>query len=104
MNRYPLLGLLLVLAGAPAFARSPDEAQKPGDSLETFVVTGTRTASRTVPSSPIDVITPQALEATGTTELARVADRAAEGQLPYSVRSPNGFNGAHVYASIAYKW
>ena len=79
MNRHPLtLGLLLALAATPAFAQSPGETQEPGDSLETVVVTGTRTATRTVASSPspIDVITPQALEATGTTELATALSRA----------------------------
>ncbi len=80
MKRHPLaFGLLLALA-APAFAQSPDETQEAQteDSLETVVVTGTRTSTRTVASSPspIDVITPTALEATGTTELATALSRA----------------------------
>ena len=79
MDRHPLtLGLLLALATTPAFAQSPDETQEADDSLETVVVTGTRTSTRTVASSPspIDVITPQALEATGTSELATALSRA----------------------------
>ena len=82
MKRHPLtFGLLIALASVPAFAQSPDETQEQdaqGDSLETVVVTGTRTATRTVASSPspIDVITPAALEATGTTELATALSRA----------------------------
>jgi iron complex outermembrane recepter protein len=79
MNRHPLaLGLLLALAATPTFAQSPEETQEEGDTLETVVITGTRTATRTVASSPspIDVITPQALEATGTTELATALSRA----------------------------
>jgi iron complex outermembrane recepter protein len=82
MKRHPLtFGLLIALAAVPAFGQSPDETQEQddqGDSLETIVVTGTRTATRTVASSPspIDVITPAALEATGTTELATALSRA----------------------------
>ncbi len=79
MERHPLtLGLLVALAASPAFAQSPDDTQDAEDSLETVVVTGTRTSTRTVASSPspIDVITPQVLEATGTTELATALSRA----------------------------
>jgi iron complex outermembrane receptor protein len=81
MKRHPLvLGLLFALA-APAFAQSPEETQEPPadeGNLDTVVITGTRTSTRTVASSPspIDVITPQALEATGTTELASALARA----------------------------
>jgi iron complex outermembrane receptor protein len=82
MKRHPLaFGLLIALAAVPAFGQSPDETQEQDDqggSLETIVVTGTRTSTRTVASSPspIDVITPAALEATGTTELATALSRA----------------------------
>ena len=79
VNRHPLtLGLLLALTAAPAFAQSAPEAQEEQNELDTMVVTGTRTATRTVASSPspIDVITPAALEATGTTELATALSRA----------------------------
>lgn len=79
MNRHPLtLGLLLAFAANSAFAQSPEETQEEGDTLETVVITGTRTSTRTVASSPspIDVITPAALEATGTTELATALSRA----------------------------
>jgi len=80
MKRDPLALALLLALATPAFAQSPEEPQEQdsGDSLETVVVTGTRTSTRTVASSPspIDVITPQALEATGTTELATALSRA----------------------------
>ena len=49
----------LALVAAPAFAQSPDETQEQdaqGDSLETVVVTGTRTSTRTVASSPTRTI------------------------------------------------
>jgi len=29
---------------------------------------------------------------------------STNGQLPYSASSPNGFNGAYVYARIGYAW
>lgn len=46
--------------------------------LDKVVVTGTRASNRTVATSaaPIDIITPETLEATGTTELATALSRA----------------------------
>src|SRR5690606_20439670 len=46
--------------------------------LDTLIVTGTRVSDRTVAesTSPIDIITPEALQATGTTELATALSRA----------------------------
>ena len=79
VNRHPLtLGLLLALTAAPTFAQSAPDAQDEQNALDTVIVTGTRTTTRTVASSPspIDVITPAALEATGTTELATALSRA----------------------------
>jgi iron complex outermembrane receptor protein len=78
MQRHPLtLGLLLALTSISALAQEPP-AEDDADTLETIVITGTRTATRTVAesASPIDVITPQTLEATGTTELATALSRA----------------------------
>jgi iron complex outermembrane receptor protein len=80
MKRHPLsFGLLVALAAGPTLAQSPQEpgpTQDPG-ALDTIVVTGTRTSNRTLAesSSPIDVITPQALQATGTPELAAALSR-----------------------------
>ncbi|MFC4727771.1 TonB-dependent receptor plug domain-containing protein [Coralloluteibacterium thermophilus] len=60
-------------AGAlPALAQQPAPT-----ALDRIIVTGTRVADRTVAESisPIDVITPEALQATGTTELATALSR-----------------------------
>ncbi len=77
-NPTPLAAaILLALAASPAFAQ---DAAKPGTAktLDTLIVTGTRVTDRTVAESqsPIDIITPEALEATGTTELATALARA----------------------------
>ncbi|GAB2502019.1 TonB-dependent receptor plug domain-containing protein [Lysobacter humi (ex Lee et al. 2017)] len=68
--------LLLALAGMarPAFAQ---EAGTDEATLDQVIVTGTRASDRTVAqsASPIDVIRPEALEATGTTELATALAR-----------------------------
>lgn len=57
----------------------PLAAQDPSpSSLDTVIVTGTRVTDRTVAEStaPIDIITPEALQATGTVELATALSRA----------------------------
>ena len=84
MTRRPLTScLLLALAATPAFAQeSPASSDQPANDkqsdLSTIVVTGTRASKRTIAesSSPIDVLTPEALESTGTTELATALSRA----------------------------
>ena len=62
----------LGLPVAPAFAQSGAQT------LDTVIVTGTRVSDRTVAESqsPIDIITPEALQATGSTELATALSRA----------------------------
>ncbi|MCX7034757.1 MAG: TonB-dependent receptor [Arenimonas sp.] len=79
MRRHPLtLGLLVALAAQPALAQDEPADQQEAAVLDTIVVTGTRAANRTVAEStaPIDVITPEVLQATGTTELATALSRA----------------------------
>ena len=69
----PLAAAILVaLFATPAFAQESAPADKTASTLDTIIVTGTRVSDRTVAesSSPIDIITPEALSATGTTELA----------------------------------
>ncbi|HZF98354.1 MAG TPA: TonB-dependent receptor plug domain-containing protein, partial [Pseudoxanthomonas sp.] len=82
MNRKPhslTAAILLALAAAPTLAQeaAPATAQD-ARTLDTLIVTGTRVSDRTVAEStaPIDIITPQALQATGTTELATALSRA----------------------------
>ncbi|NZA28622.1 TonB-dependent receptor [Luteimonas sp. SJ-92] len=83
MQRRPLaLALVLVLASPAALAQSSTaDEPAPRDratTLDTLIVTGTRVADRTVAesSSPIDIISPETLEATGTVELATALSRA----------------------------
>ncbi|WP_407354147.1 TonB-dependent receptor plug domain-containing protein [Luteimonas sp. R10] len=83
MQRRPLaLGLALALASPAALAQSPAADQPaPRDratTLDTLIVTGTRVADRTVAesASPIDIISPETLESTGTVELATALSRA----------------------------
>ncbi|MCL7713344.1 TonB-dependent receptor plug domain-containing protein [Stenotrophomonas mori] len=66
------VAIALGLPLAPAFAQSGAQT------LDTVIVTGTRVADRTVAESqsPIDIITPEALQATGSTELATALSRA----------------------------
>ena len=77
MTRHPLsLALVAVLAAGPAFAQ--DAPAEQARTLDTLIVTGTRVSDRTVAesTSPIDVISPEALQATGTVELATALARA----------------------------
>ncbi|MGV8961172.1 MAG: TonB-dependent receptor plug domain-containing protein [Stenotrophomonas sp.] len=65
------VALALGLPLSPAFAQS-------AQTLDTVIVTGTRVSDRTVAESqsPIDIITPEVLQATGSTELATALSRA----------------------------
>lgn len=69
------IAIAATLAAAPARGQ---EAPVQASTLDTVIVTGTRVADRTVAESqsPIDIITPEALQATGTTELATALARA----------------------------
>ncbi len=66
------VALALGTSAVPAFAQSSAQT------LDTVIVTGTRVADRTVAESqsPIDIITPEALQSTGTSELATALSRA----------------------------
>ncbi|TWT20146.1 TonB-dependent receptor [Luteimonas marina] len=80
MTRHPLaVALLAVLAIPAVHAQTPQDA--PGErasTLDTLIVTGTRVTDRTVAESqsPIDIISAEALQATGTVELATALARA----------------------------
>ena len=77
MARHPLAAALLLALAAPAALAQSADAPSPG-TLDTIIVTGTRVADRTVAESqsPIDIIGSEALQATGTTELATALARA----------------------------
>ncbi|CAN5719751.1 TonB-dependent receptor [soil metagenome] len=82
MYRPAVLSVVLVaLASLPALAQQAPPADPPPRSdartLDTVVVTGTRVTDRTVAesTSPIDIITPELLQSTGTTELATALSR-----------------------------
>lgn len=72
----------LSLAIAAALIALPAMAQEPAGTsprnLDTLIVTGTRVQDRTVAEStaPIDIITPEVLQSTGTVELATALSRA----------------------------
>src|SRR5690606_920159 len=81
MIRHPLAAAVLAALVTPAaFAQSAtDEAPtRASSTLDTVIVTGTRVSDRTVAESqsPIDIISPEALQATGTVELATALARA----------------------------
>ncbi|WP_028920001.1 TonB-dependent receptor plug domain-containing protein [Pseudoxanthomonas suwonensis] len=71
----PLALAIAATLSAPAWGQ---DAPVQASTLDTVIVTGTRVADRTVAESqsPIDIITPEALQATGTTELATALARA----------------------------
>ena len=77
MNRTSstLAVAIAIALGTPAL---PALAQSAANTLDTVIVTGTRVADRTVAESqsPIDIITPEALQSTGTGELATALSRA----------------------------
>src|SRR5690606_33804278 len=70
--------LAFALVAPAAWAQAPQpQASERASTLDTMIVTGTRVSDRTVAesTSPIDIITPEALQATGTTELATALAR-----------------------------
>ena len=69
------IALSSLLLSTPVLAQ---EANKDARTLDTLIVTGTRVTDRTVAESqsPIDIITPEVLQSTGTTELATALSRA----------------------------
>lgn len=71
------VAIALAIATSPAFAQSAPESES-ARTLDTLIVTGTRVSDRTVAesASPIDIITPETLAATGTGELATALARA----------------------------
>lgn len=79
-----ILSLAIALALAPAaYANEPqisaqDSSQDNASTLDQVIVTGTRASDRTVAESvaPIDIISAETLQATGTTELATALARA----------------------------
>ena len=78
-HRLSLAVVAALAVPTAAFAQqAPGDAQARTSTLDTLIVTGTRVADRTVAESqsPIDIITSDALTATGTTELATALARA----------------------------
>ncbi len=67
----------VALGGSP-FVAAAQQAGTAANTLDTVIVTGTRVADRTVAESqsPIDIITPEVLQSTGTSELATALSRA----------------------------
>jgi len=74
----PALAVFLVLSSSPLFAQDQPSGDTDTRILDTLIVTGTRVTDRTVAESqsPIDIITPEILHATGSTELATALARA----------------------------
>ena len=79
MNRTPsALSAAILLALATTSALAQDAPAEQATTLDTLIVTGTRVSDRTVAEStaPIDIITPEVLQSTGTVELATALSRA----------------------------
>jgi iron complex outermembrane receptor protein len=90
-NAYLLAGLSSLALAAPAMAQQNPEAQQAADAQaqaqadgqanipqgQTIVITGTRTANRTVANSPVpvDVIGAEAIQNTGQTETNRILNQ-----------------------------
>jgi len=72
------LAIVLALSSSAASAQDTPSAAPQANTLDTVIVTGTHVSDRTVAESqsPIDIITPEALQATGTSELATALSRA----------------------------
>ena len=72
------LAFAVALALAAPVAHAQETSRSDAQPLDTLIVTGTRVADRTVAEStaPIDIITPEVLESTGTVELATALSRA----------------------------
>ncbi|KTF29922.1 TonB-dependent receptor plug domain-containing protein, partial [Xanthomonas vesicatoria] len=68
--------VVAALLASPAMAQ--DAAPATANTLDTVIVTGTRVSDRTVAESqsPIDIISAESLQATGTPELATALARA----------------------------
>jgi len=71
------LALAVIITSGAASAQTP-AATEGASTLDTIIVTGTRVSGRTLveSQSPIDIITPETLAATGTVELATALARA----------------------------
>lgn len=70
--------VVAALLASPAMAQTAAPANGPANTLDTVIVTGTRVSDRTVAESqsPIDIISAESLQATGTPELATALARA----------------------------
>ena len=80
MKRCPLYAACALFVSGiatTALAQQAPEGEKKTQAMEAVIVTGTKVQDRTVAESlaPIDIITPEALQSTGTTELATALAR-----------------------------
>lgn len=77
MKRHLLVSSIMLALSATA-AQAQESTPQDKSVLDQIIITGTRAADRTVAesSAPIDIITTEALQATGTTELATALARA----------------------------